>query len=394
MTLTHEIHSSELRSYRRCRQQWQWQCRDSWTPVRKSAALEDGTVWHKALEVLYDPDTWTKELTVIHTAAHQALLAEAETQRTDYLRRAGKNVLDEEEALDYNERIFVLRSMLVKLCRSLNREKYRPIAVEQEFSCPILDENGRQLVCSCNQCLLSLAAATTDEKVAANYTASEGLTFRGGLPVTFNCRVDALFEDREGLVYVVDHKSTSMLYRSDSIIPELEDQLPLYLWCLKQNSYPVHGVILNQFRKAYPKPPQRLERMYQGRLYSVSKMQMTDYDTAVQVFRKHDARAYQHGLYNDYLRWLTDNGPEFSRQFVIFKTPEQLEVIGRNLTRQTLEIIDKGPAVYPNPSQMNCTSCSYQLPCFAVQSDRDPQDELEASFVKVEPYYIQRRRTI
>jgi hypothetical protein len=212
-----------------------------------------------------------------------------------------------------------------------------------------------------------------------------------GLPVTFNCRIDAVFEDKEGFVYAVDHKSTAVLLKADSVIPELEDQLPSYLWCLQQNDYPVTGLILNQFRKAYPKPPRRLERLTQGRLYSTNRMQLTDHDTARQVFRHYDPRAFQHGLYNDYLRWLQEFGPQFSRQFVHFKTAAQLDIVAKNVRLQTLELIDEGPMIYPNPSQMNCSGCSFQLPCFAEQSGLDYQSELEASFVKSKPYYIQRR---
>jgi hypothetical protein len=132
--------------------------------------------------------------------------------------------------------------------------------------------------------------------------------------------------------------------------------------------------------------------MQQGRLYSVNKAQLTDVETARKVFRAHDARAYQHGLYNDYLEWLKTHGPQFSRQFTIFKTPEYLDNTGRKIALQTSELINSGPQIYPNPNTMNCQNCSFQLPCLTVQGDGDPQEELEASFVKTEPYFILRRK--
>lgn len=387
MPLVHEIHSSELRGYRRCRQLGHWRYRENWEPIKKPAPLEDGTTWHKALEVLYNPETWALPISELHKLASTALIAEAELQRKDYLERAGKYQLEEEEALDYGERLSILRSMLVKLCRSLDREKYKPIAVEQEYECPIRNSNGVQLWCRCQSCF---------DKVM-NYAEKHGETYPdwiNGLPVTFNCRIDAVFEDLEGFVFAVDHKSTSTLLREDSVIPELEDQLPLYLWCLRENGFPATGAILNQFRKAYPKPPKRLERPQQGRLYSVNRLQLTDYHTARQVFRNHDPRAFNHGLYNEYLDWLKEHGPEFSREFPIFKTPVHLDVIGRNLSTQASELIDQGPAIYPNPDKTNCERCSFQQPCLTVQGGGDPQGDLEASFVKSEPYYIQRRKRI
>jgi hypothetical protein len=275
--------------------------------------------------------------------------------------------------------------MLVKLCRSLDREKYKPIAVEQEYEYPIRDSNGWQLKCHCQSCFDKLTSYS--EEHSETYP-----DWINGLPVTFNCRIDAVFEDQEGFVFAVDHKSTAALLKKDSIIPELEDQLPQYLWCLRENGFPVAGSILNQFRKAFPKPPKRLERPQQGRLYSVNKLQLTDYHTARQIFRNHDSRAFKHGLYNEYLDWLKENGPEFDRQFPIFKTPEYLDTIGRNISIQASELINQGPAIYPNPSKTNCERCPFQQPCLTAQGGGDPTDELEASFIKTEPYYIQRRK--
>jgi CRISPR/Cas system-associated exonuclease Cas4 (RecB family) len=126
----------------------------------------------------------------------------------------------------------------------------------------------------------------------------------------------------------------------------------------------------------------------------VNRLQLTDYETARQVFQRYDDRAYKHGLYNAYLLWLKDNGPEYARQFVFFKTPEQLRIVGENILAQTKELINEGPHVYPNPNQMNCSSCSFQLPCFARQSGNDYTAELVESFVQTEPYYIQRRKQV
>jgi hypothetical protein len=384
MSLVHEIHSSELRGYRRCRQLWDWRYRDNWEPIKKPAPLEDGTVWHKALEVLYNPETWTAlELAELHGRAYAALIAEANTQQKAYCERAGKYKLDDIEAVEHEERINLLRNMLVNLCRSLDREKFKPIAVEQEFGCVIRDDSGEPLRCTCERCWIAYQASGQSYKYERVFP---------GLPVTFNCRIDALFEDLEGYIWAVDHKSASVLHKPDSVVPELEDQLPSYLWCLKQNGYLVTGIILNQFRKAYPKPPKRLERLQLGRMYSVNKLQLTDYPTARQVFYRFDSRAYKQGLYNEYLVWLKDLGPQFSRQFANTKTREQLTMLEHNIRLQAMELINDGPSIYPDPNKMNCDNCAFQSPCLAKQAGQDYADELRSSFIQSEPYYIQRRK--
>jgi hypothetical protein len=393
VTLVHEIHSSELRGYRRCRQSWDWRYRANWEPIRKPAPLEDGTVWHKALEVIYDPANWdslhTRDL---YAKALNALIVEAAKQKDEYLRRAGKPTLDDDEAVDYGERITILRSMLGKLCSSLDRQAYRVLAVEQEFQCPILDEEGIQLTCRCYRCWNQFQA-TGDDIPGWGRVSTIPYAMWMGTPVVFSCRIDALFEDHEEYVYAVDHKSTSVLYKPDSVIPELDEQLPSYAWCLRQNNYPVTGLILNQFRKAYPRPPKRLDRLQLGRAHSVNKTQLTDYDTAWQTFRQYDPDAFQKGLYNDYLAWLRECGPVYSRQFMYFKTSEQLDIVGRHILDQAYEVINQEKRIYPNPSQTTCERCAFQLPCFAVQSGRNPQEELEAGFVQTEPYYITRRQS-
>jgi len=274
--------------------------------------------------------------------------------------------------------------MLVRLCRTLDRKQYRPVFVEREFSCPILyPDYDKQLLCCCTSCKAQVAKAGGEWPLEVY-----------GLPVTFNCRIDAIFADIEGYWFIVDHKSAAQLYKPDSLIPDLEDQLPSYLWCLRQNGFPVTGFILNQFRKAYPKQPKPLEHPQGGRTYSVNRLQLTDYHTARQTFFHRDNRGYKQGLYNDYLAWLSSSGPVFDRQFIRFKTPDQLDIIGHNVYLQARELINDGPSIYPNGSQMTCQQCSFQAPCLSKQGGHEYHSELQASFVRSEPYYIQRRRHI
>jgi hypothetical protein len=60
--LCHEIHTSERKSFRACRRRWDWLFRGHYYPVETAKPLEFGIAYHKAMEVWYNPDTWTGTL--------------------------------------------------------------------------------------------------------------------------------------------------------------------------------------------------------------------------------------------------------------------------------------------------------------------------------------------
>jgi hypothetical protein len=385
----HEIHASEIRAFLECRRQWDLQYTQRWQPIKTPKPLAFGRAWHIALEELYRPEYWHQSKSELY---HRALLAfehEIDRQKVAYLERIEAYALDPEDAADYEERWRLGKNMLANLVRSLDKDKYRPIAVEEEFEAPI-----RDMTCNCNRCLSKIEPAEHGSQHGSGI--DYGTPYEGSLPIYLRCRFDAIFEDRTGSHWIVDHKSAAQLLDREAIDQLHRDpQMGPYVWIAYQNGLGVCGIIYNQFRKDYPKPPKALKVPQQGRRYSTSQLQLTDYYTAKRVF-KTDAYAYRRGAYDGYLEWLKTVGKkDFFREFKISKTEEQIREIGLLLSVYAAEMLND-TQIYPNPSVPHvCKRCSFGPPCLSMYGghhNTEIREELEASYIQEPLLWYERER--
>jgi PD-(D/E)XK nuclease superfamily len=385
--LVHEIHSSEIRAFLECRRYWNWAYRDRWAPNKTPAPLEFGKAWHAALEAVYDPELWessTKE--DMYNRGLAALTATMRRQTTEYLKRIGKYVLDLQDAEEYQERITLGKNMLFNLVRNLDKSKYRPIATEQEYLVPLLDVDGLQLYCHCQACFEKLTA------YIEKHNATPGDWYQG-LPVVFGCRIDVVLEDKMGSLWLGEHKSAANLLAPEGIQELSRDlQVNSYLWAVNHDGRRVCGVLYNQFRKSYPKPPKRLVNASDGRQFSTNRLQLTDYYTAVRVF-KTDKWAWERGLYTEYLDWLREEGKkDFFRQFAVFRTDEQIELAGRRLTQYAIAMLGD-PDIYPNTSvRFICDRCRFSQPCQDLFDGQSAQGTLEGGYEQQELLWYEAER--
>jgi len=72
-----------------------------------------------------------------------------------------------------------------------------------------------------------------------------------GLDV-YRCRVDIMFSDEWGL-WIGDHKTNKTL--PDIQFRLLDAASPLYIWCARENGYPVDGFVWNYIRAKVPSKP-------------------------------------------------------------------------------------------------------------------------------------------
>ena len=363
LSAIHEVHGSQLKSFRGCRLQYQWQYVDGYSPLIRPAPLEFGTAFHVGMETLYSPATWDWPLLELYRRAKQAFIDTCELQQREYLDRKEHYRLDPEEEVDYQERIELGTGMLRLVARTMDRKNFTPIAVEREAFAPILDPLSRTpLVCP--HC---------------------------GKPFYYGVRPDAVLVDHNGLYWLVDWKTTAMLLR-DQIVLELDGQIATYLWAL------VHALGLNfagfkyvQVYKGFPKRPRLLMQPRFGRKFSVAHNQRTDPVIFKQVVRKRDPAAFQLGLYDEYLEWLAEFGPKFFRWFTVYKSTAQLATIGADLATQVIEQYIGNPPIYPNSGRMQCERCPFQEPCLERQSGGHYQDVLDSSYEQLEPYFVRAR---
>jgi hypothetical protein len=360
--LVHEIHASEIRAFLECRRAWDWGYRERYAPFKAPVPLEFGKAWHGALEAVYDPDRWERaSKEELYNAGLNELVRIMTDQQIAYLNRVGKYVLDVQDQEDYQERTVLAKNMLFNLVRNLDKDKYRPIAVEVEFL-EGLTFDGGPLHCTCDSCWdkyiqYEAAAAAPQAILRSRHKWA-------GLPVVFGCRIDALLEDKHGSLWLGEHKSAANLLYAEDIQELTRDiQVNSYLWAVNHGGRRVCGVLYNQFRKAYPKPPKKLVNTQDGRQFSINRQQLTDYATAVRYFRT-DTWAWERGLYREYLNWLRADGKkDFFRQFSIFRTDEQIKLAGDRLAQYAAAMLGD-PDLYPNTSvKFICDRCRFSQPC-------------------------------
>lgn len=386
--LVHEIHTSEIRSYRGCRRRWNWSFGLDLQPLTTAVPLEFGVAFHRAMEAMYNPETWNAPLTLIAQFAEAAFIDECQRQRGEFNRLVDRG-LDDDQERDYDKLTQLGRGMIHWYVQNhLPVADFTPIYVEQKFQVPITDPNGEPLLCKCHRCwtkYLKYYAGHPEE--FNDYPPSH--TLWQGLPVVYEGRVDVIVRDNQGNYWIVDWKTAIRMMNEDSdVILELDDQVVGYVWALRKKlGLNIRGFRYIELKKGFPQPPPQLKVVRLGRSFSVSQCQETDAETFRRTVEARDPEAYKAGLYDVFIDWLILEGPKFIQDHVVRKTDRQLENFGIHVWQQAVEMIDPNLALYPSPGRFSCGFCAYREPCLDKESGGDFEYALETMFERKPRYY-------
>ena len=405
--LVHEVHTSERKSFRGCRRRWNWVFQQFYYPQVTAKPLEFGVAFHSAMEVLYDPDTWTWDRELILNAAIGKFADVCNEQKTKFLKDGiDSSFLTEKEVEEeYEERIKLGVGMLSYYQRkvaSVYDVGWKPLQVEAEFIVPIQDpDTGNYLFCKCPRCIRTIDIWVENNLNLDNVSSIRDHLMDMGLPVCLAGRIDMLAEDEHNNLFIVDWKTTARLARGDvsgqdrDEFLENDDQIGSYVMALvRKLRLDVKGFVYVELKKAFPQEPVQNIARRLGRLYSVNKNQAVDYDTYLECISKNDTEAYESGLYDDYLLFLRESGERFHGRYKILKTPEELEEIERNLWYEALEMCNPHTVSYPSPGRFNCATCAFRQPCLEMNRKSDYQTILDTMFDRrKEHYWVKDRNT-
>jgi len=394
--LTHEVHTSERKSFKGCRRRWDWHFRQNWTPIGAAPPLEFGIAYHKGMEVLYNPETWDWDREVVGELAVKTFVDECNKQRNTYLRETDAVELEPAVQDDYDERIKLGKGMLRYYYREQlpkNPDGFRPVRVEISFEVPINDpETGEQLMCKCNPCWERFYSLHANEPEFQTTFAAHGKDKWVGLPVTYAGRIDALGEDDYGDYWIVDWKTARALSEDEEFL-QLDDQIGSYVWALRKVlGLPVRGFIYHEQKKGFPQAPKMNKVNRLGCWFSVSKNQDTDYETYLKTVKKEDPEAYESGAYDEFLDWLKREGPAFYRRHVVFKNDHELTEIEKNIAYEAMDMIDPATRIYPNAGRFACKFCAFRQPCIGQNRGEEFSYTLRTLFKQEEPYYYRQAR--
>jgi hypothetical protein len=386
--LYHEIHVSELRSYRACRLRWHWLFEENRQPLVTATPLEFGVAFHYAMQVMYNPDTWHLDKYALGVRAETAFIQKCKEQRANFIRVTEKYGLSDEEEKDYEESMALGVGMIQWYAKNhLPQGEFTPVAVEAKFAVPVLDEYGRQLRCACRRCKAKIRTLTDSQLHQLAIDSQNDGYNEHALPVFYEGRIDAMMRDQFGGYWILDWKTTMRMMSEDSdVIFETDDQIASYCWAFRvAMKLNIRGFIYVELRKGFPEPPVAMKVTRLGRKFSVSKNASTDWRLFEQTVRSRDSEAYQAGLYTEYIDWLRTEGIKFIQVHRIHRPPQTLDNIGHNIFLQAEEMT-RGPVIYPSPGRFTCSWCAFQGPCIDRTGGRDFQYAIDTMF-EIKPRY-------
>lgn len=389
--LYHEIHTSERRAFRACRRRWNWTFRQQWYPNVTAKPLEFGVAYHYAMELYYNPETWTNDREAAKLQAIAGFQQICEEQKAHALEVNSEAYLAPEIEDDYKERVELgvgmLRHYLGNIAPEIDKG-WTPFKTEIGFAVVIPNPHtGDTIWCKCERCIKKFENYLSDNDVD-NVVAYAN--FRG-LPVVYEGRIDLIAVDDKGGYWIIDWKTARTISDNHSFLLT-DDQIASYCWALNTLSIPVRGFIYHEQRKGYPQPPIQNKSRRKGCLFSVNKQQDTDYDLYLQTVMKYDREAYEEGCYDEMLVYLKNEGITYFNREVIYKSPTEYEQIEYNIGLEALEMVNPELSIYPAPGRFSCSNCAFQTPCVEQNTGGDFEYTLQSLFEQVEPYYVRNER--
>jgi hypothetical protein len=396
--LVHSIHVTERRSFRGCRRRWNWVFRDLFYPLVTPKPLEFGVAYHLAAEHWYNPDTWgiddeSRELETLYVFKRAC-----QNQMKEYKAKVDAGLVtqfdsDYDVTADYDARVELGQGMLQQMFKqSYELDKdFRPVGVEVPFEVPITHE-GKQLWCKCTRCWRKYMhwanADPNREFVRENFD----FDMWPGLLVTYGGRIDCLFEDLYGKIWVVDWKTAMRLSSGEPGSQDdfllLDDQITSYCWALWTLNVDVAGFIYHEQKKSIPTEPEPLKRPYNGRLYSTNKSNDFEHDVYLQTVREGDPGGFARGLYDEFLDYLRIEGGVYYKRHQIHRNEHELQHAGLNIALEALEMTSADLRLYPSPGRFACNGCAFREPCMAVNRGEDVDYTLNSLYEKrTKAYY-------
>jgi len=332
-----EIHTSDIRAYKECRQRWVWSSllarRHGLEPVAPNRHLWLGRALHYALGAYYG-GKGPKGLLEAY---------EAHVQReTDRLGTLG---LTDEDWVDINASADLGRDML---------EHYLVWA-------PQADKESR------------IRVTMPEVPLNTPVPGFPNVVFAG----TADGHVHASPYRMPTGHYLLEWKSCQRYPDFNTLF--IDEQVLGYLWAANNDPRfegvePI-GVIFTFLRKKAPVRPALLKA---GGL-SKNKRADTTYEVYLRTLE-------QYGLdpsyYAGILNFLKEKGNQFFQRVIITRSRGALRAFERNLCAVVKEMLDPDTPIYPASNWFKCSWCAFRSPCGIVHNDLDPGPILQADYRK------------
>lgn len=273
-------------------------------------------------------------------------------------------------------------------------DNFRVIAVEHDFSVPILDEAGNAMYAVDTRqmpedWIESFDSRTIPENMYGplmKMTASPHYILK---QVHARGRMDNVIQDNEyGLFGIIDYKSTTRTDDAYFAHLDLDEQCTTYLWAGEREAQmygfghkTIDYIIYRALLKNYPKPPTITSRM----LPSINRNEETC--TAAQfeaVIAKMNLQDYvmSDPKMRAYYEWLLTAGDErFVVNREVRRNSHQKASCGSRIYYEAADMLAPDIAMYPNPTrEYGCTKCVFRTPCVMKEDGSDYEFVLDNNY--------------
>lgn len=335
--------------------------RQGYKPIDTPTPFYFGSAVHRGEEIYYAPATWdwvveggVHREAVIMNAVQGFLEHMADTKKR-YLRLTKQEALDDQWKETYEDHLDLGEGMLLHYFEWVQKRDLdfglEPLGVEYDFEIPIYDSYEEQL----RYCPGSV-----------------------GFIYLFRGRIDMLCKDKDGRIWILDHKTTSRMPDKLQFL-EMDEQMGSYIlgYSLMSNQR-IAGAIYNEILKGYPKPPEENKVIRLGRRFSVNKNQYTSYDVYLKTITEAGEDPV---MYTEMLDWLKNFGTTYVRRTEIPRNTHELMNLRQRIKDEAADMMND-PRIYPHPGRWACDGCPTAAACLAKMEGQDYQWILDEYFVK------------
>jgi hypothetical protein len=194
---------------------------------------------------------------------------------------------------------------------------------------------------------------------------------------TLSGRFDLVVKDKDGRVWVVDHKTASQKPWLQGI--ELDDQLTGYSFLLTKGGMPAAGAIYNVLLKQEV----NIKLLESGHVSTdKSKTKATAFHYI--AFMKKNKTPFIEHRYGEFINQLLQRGwDDFFLREASLRGTTEIENYEKRLQYEAADMVAaaKNPeAAYPNPGQFKCRGCPFALPCKAMEAGDDWEQVIADGF--------------
>ncbi len=419
------IHGSDRGEFKFCRRKWAWSSPSRANLIRKASVhgiyvpFWFGEGIHRALEKFYNPTlredpatTWLAWFDLqwkggLVMADQVKAFADREPEE---LPDGTFKVLGLQEVLPFGDTEETLNEFMEY--RDLGRgmmefykswsevnDNFDVIAVEHDFSVPILDPQGAPLYMVDSREMPEGWEPSFDEgniygplmREVRVHVDEDGNIYNGiEKQVHARGRQDMIQRDKEtGRYGIQDYKTTAKVDDDYFRHLELDEQCTTYLFCAEVEArifnLPYEKVdYINYLAlfKGYPKPPTITGR-------GLPSIDRSKESTSARLFEQTiDVMGIRAIFERDqkmqsYYQWLLEMGDKrYIWPEVVWRNPTQRINAGIRMYYEALDMLSPDLKVYPNPTKAyGCLNCIFRGPCIAAEDGSDYKSIIEEGYI-------------